>query len=431
MTYYQVLQHLLQLKLVNMMGMPPSSERLPAGYNPNARCEFHFGAICHDVENCWDLKYKVQELLDSKAIQFTLENEPNVIQNPMPAHAGPMVNVVEDGVNLNLIMDVNLMSTPLLCVKGYLVKNGVFPGCLPYYCECQSQPEGCVSLKTRIQNLINEGVLQCDWVVKDNKVEEKDVEVISIQCTSANIPTHARPTPLTITLPSPIPYSNENVVPWYYGSDVYYHGLKQEGKPSEDKPSKEASLNVDKFAGTGRITKSCRIYSPQNVQDNADALAKAKGKHVVGDNLGSVQVNTPNVVPGTSSSHEVEELLRLIRKSDYKVINHLSQTLSKILILSLLLCSEAHKNALMKLLSSAFVPQNINVNQLEWVVASIPVDNGLDFTNSDLPLEGRNHNKALHISMECKGTTLSRVLVDNRSSLNVLPKSSPMKIDYA
>ena len=33
--------------------------------------------------------------------------------------------------------------------------------------------------------------------------------------------------------------------------------------------------------------------------------------------------------------------------------------------------------------------------------------------------------------MECRGTTLSRVLVDTGSSLNVLPKSALMKIDYS
>lgn len=44
------------------------------------------------------------------------------------------------------------------------------------------------------------------------------------------------------------------------------------------------------------------------------------------DNLEFVPVNAPkpNAVPGTFLSQEVEELLRLIRKSDYKVIDHLS-----------------------------------------------------------------------------------------------------------
>lgn len=49
------------------------------------------------MENCWGLKYKVQELLDSRTIQFTPDNGPNVIQSPMSAHVRPTVNVVGDG----------------------------------------------------------------------------------------------------------------------------------------------------------------------------------------------------------------------------------------------------------------------------------------------------------------------------------------------
>ena len=120
------------------------------------------------------------------------------------------------------------------------------------------------------------------------KAEGKELAVISISYTLADIPAPARPTPLTITLPGPIPYSSENVVPWHYGSDVYYHGVKQEGKLSEDKPSENTSLNVDNFASAGRITISGRVYSPQNIQDNVDALAKAKSKQVMGGNSGSI-----------------------------------------------------------------------------------------------------------------------------------------------
>lgn len=128
--------------------------------------------------------------------------------------------------------------------------------------------------------MIDEGFLQCDRIVKDEKVEEKDAAVISILYTPANILVPSRPTPLTIMLPGSIPYSSESVVPWHYRSDVYYHGVKQEGNPSEEKPSEDENLNVDNFAGTERIIRSGRIYSPQNAQDNADALEKAKGKQV-------------------------------------------------------------------------------------------------------------------------------------------------------
>ncbi|KAI5404290.1 hypothetical protein KIW84_051442 [Lathyrus oleraceus] len=85
------------------------------------------------------------------------------------SHAGPTVNVVDDDESLNLIMDVNMLSTPLLCLKSYLIKNDVFPGCFPDCYECQSRPEGCVHLKIRIQNLISEDVLQCDRIIKDEK----------------------------------------------------------------------------------------------------------------------------------------------------------------------------------------------------------------------------------------------------------------------
>ena len=134
-------------------------DKLPANYNANARCEFHSGGVGHDVENCMALKYKVQDLIDSKAIQFTPDNGPNVLQNPMPPHSGPSVNVVEVEQKQNLVKDVKLLKTPLLSVKEALVRNNVFPGCC-YSCEaCQSSVDGCNDLKEGIQKLLNEGKL--------------------------------------------------------------------------------------------------------------------------------------------------------------------------------------------------------------------------------------------------------------------------------
>ncbi|XP_050920255.1 uncharacterized protein LOC127137890 [Lathyrus oleraceus] len=267
----------------------------------------------------------------------------------MPAHNGSAVNAIEDGETLNLIMDVNLVTHSLPFVKEYLIKNDVYPECFPKCCKCKSQPEGCDDLKAGTQSLITEGFLKFDRIVKDKKIEETDVALIYIPYTSINIPAPTRPTPLTITFTGPISYSSERVVPWHYGSDVYYHGVKQEDEPSKEKSCVDDSLNVGNLAGTGRITRSGRVFPSPSTQDNADALAKDK---------------------------------------------------------------------------------DITVNQLEGVMASISADNGMGFTDFDLPHEGGNHNKAPHIFMECKGTTLSRALVDIRSSLNVLPKSAWMKIDY-
>lgn len=94
--------------------------------------------------------------------------------------------------------------------------------------------------------------------------------------------------------------------------------------------------------------------------EEADALAKAKGKEAMTDN-GTYMPNPAD--KASPSTQEVEELLKIIRKSDYKIVDQLGQTPSKISILSLLLCSEVHRNALMKLLNTAYVPHEISVGQ--------------------------------------------------------------------
>lgn len=124
----------------------------------------------------------------------------------------------------------------------------------------------------------------------------------------------------------------------------------------------------------------------------------------------------------------MEEFLRLIKKSDYKVVDQLNQTPSKNPMLALLMSSEYHREELTKFLRSAHDPQEIFVNQFGDIVANISISSCLGFNDDELPPEGRNHNKVLNISIEYADTVLSRVLVDTGSSLNVLPKNSLSKL---
>ena len=59
----------------------------------------------------------------------------------------------------------------------------------------------------------------------------------------------------------------------------------------------------------------------------------------------------------------MEEILRIIKKSDYDVVEQLGQTPSKISMLAFLLCSEAHVKALVKFLKTAHVPQETSTDQ--------------------------------------------------------------------
>ena len=98
-------------------------------------------------------------------------------------------------------------------------------------------------------------------------------------------------------------------------------------------------------------------------------------------------------------------------------------------MISLLLCSGAHAQALIKFLKKAHVPQETTVDQFENCVASLTADNGLGFSDADLKPVGWNYKKALIVSIEWKGTTLVHVLVDIGSSLNVLPKGALDRLD--
>ena len=75
------------------------------------------------------------------------------------------------------------------------------------------------------------------------------------------------------------------------------------------------------------------------------------------------------------------------------------------------------------------MPQEISADQFGSYVASLTPHNGLGFSDADLTAKGKNYNDALHVSIECRGTTLAHVLVDTGSSLNVFPKKALDRLD--
>ena len=66
-----------------------------------------------------------------------------------------------------------------------------------------------------------------------------------------------------------------------------------------------------------------------------------------------VRMKAQTVVIPETTQKEIEEILKIINKSDYDVVEQLGQTPSKISMLALLLCSEAHAKALIKFLKTA------------------------------------------------------------------------------
>ena len=74
--------------------------------------------------------------------------------------------------------------------------------------------------------------------------------------------------------------------------------------------------------------------------------------------------------------------------------------------------------------------QDISVEGFGVLVNNITANNYLAFAEEEIPAEGRGHNKALHVSIKCMDHIVAKVLIDNGSSLNVMPKSTLEKLPF-
>ena len=66
----QALQHLLRMNLIALIGPHPNPKTSSPNYNPNAICAYHSDGPGHDTNDCWALKYKINNLIDAKEIKF-------------------------------------------------------------------------------------------------------------------------------------------------------------------------------------------------------------------------------------------------------------------------------------------------------------------------------------------------------------------------
>ena len=89
-----------------------------------------------------------------------------------------------------------------------------------------------------------------------------------------------------------------------------------------------------------------------------------------------------------------------------------------------------HRALLVKILNESHMAQDISMEGFEGNVNNITTNNYLTFAEEEIPVEGRGHNKALHVSVKCMDHIVAKVLVDNRSSLNVMPKSMLGKLPF-
>ena len=79
----------------------------------------------------------------------------------------------------------------------------------------------------------------------------------------------------------------------------------------------------------------------------------------------------------------MDDILKIIKISDYIIVDHLLQTPSKIFTLALLMNSASHRESLMRVLDQAFVECDMSLDQFSSVVGNITSCNNLSFCNDE------------------------------------------------
>ena len=93
MSYAELYPSLIERKLITPRDPPAIPVNPQWWYKLDLHCVYHSGAPGHDVENCFQFKTKVQDLMRCGILSFE-DSSPNVTKNPLPTH-GKSVNMVQ------------------------------------------------------------------------------------------------------------------------------------------------------------------------------------------------------------------------------------------------------------------------------------------------------------------------------------------------
>ncbi|RDY01717.1 hypothetical protein CR513_14909, partial [Mucuna pruriens] len=105
----------------------------------------------------------------------------------------------------------------------------------------------------------------------------------------------------------------------------------------------------------------------------------------------------------------------------------MNKTPIRVSLLSLLINFEGHCNLLLKVLNKAHAAQDITIEKFRGIVNNISSSH-FSFSKYEVPTEGKCHNQLFHITVICGNYMITRVLIDNGSSLNVMPKTTLEKL---
>ncbi|KAI5402268.1 hypothetical protein KIW84_050039 [Lathyrus oleraceus] len=172
MTYAELYPSLIDRKLITLRDPPAVPANPQWWYKPELHCVYHSGAPGHDVENCYPLKTKVQDLVRS-GILFFEDVGPNVKMNPLPEH-GKSVNMVQACPGKYKVKYVSHIRQSLVEMHRLLCDYSHYEHDHNRCRVCSINQRGCRQVRRDVQEMLDEGVIE---ILQNRNVDEDALEV--------------------------------------------------------------------------------------------------------------------------------------------------------------------------------------------------------------------------------------------------------------
>ncbi|XP_052482953.1 uncharacterized protein LOC128036119 [Gossypium raimondii] len=400
-TYRELYQNLFDAHVVSPFYLKPMQPLYPKWYDMIVQCEYHAEIVGHTIENCTASKKVVERLIKIGIVKLDDPSGPNIVGNPLPNHSDKEVNAIIESGGKRIEADIAEIKTPLSWVWKRMINGGLIKQ------ESKQRPkeghdiQNCTEFRAMVQNLMNNKDLEFYEEIKG--LEEGEVyaseEGSKGKAQKANHPVVIISRPrsgeagiqmvpkVIIQKPVYIPYNDSKRVPWNYDCNVTIPGAEIPVNTSEEEND------------VGFYTRSGKRYDPKNV-----GVEPIKGKALAVEQEKTKTAKTESHVNKLVTESEAREFLKFLKHSEYSIVEQLHKQLARISMLELILSSETHRDALIKVLNEIYVANNISVNKLDRLVNNISADNFIFLSDDEIPPGGEEPPKPYILPLVVKDT---------------------------
>ena len=170
-----------------------------------------------------------------------------------------------------------------------------------------------------------------------------------------------RPTPrFVVKVPTLFRYTSDKAMPWKYMSQVIIQELQAAAK---QKPEK----SINDITRTGGMTHSGRCYAPINsgTREGESSTENEGIKIATPKRKDKESINEP------ITEMEVDEFLKFIKHSEYIIVEQLHKLPAKISLLTLMMNSKPHREAVLKVLKQGYVPYNASIEKIDHLMENV------------------------------------------------------------